>query len=72
VAIGPGPWAVCWGLVYDVAGGEAWTLPRPPDALDQGTAAVWTGGSLFVFGGADLTGEAPQRHTTAKAWLYTP
>lgn len=72
VAIGPGRWAACWGLVYDVAGGEAWTLPRPPNALDQGTTAVWTGSSLFVFGGSDLSGEASRLHTTDKAWLYTP
>lgn len=55
-----------------MAGGEAWTLPRPPNALDQGTTAVWTGSSLFVFGGSDLSGEASRLHTTDKAWLYTP
>lgn len=72
VAIGPGGWAACWGLVYDVAGGEAWTLPRPEGALDSSTTAVWVGDSLLVFGGATLGGEESLADTTNKAWLYTP
>ena len=67
VAFGPGPWAVCWGLVYDVAGGQAWALPTPSGAPDLSTAAAWAGDSLFVFGGATPSGE-----TSGKAWLYTP
>lgn len=69
VAIGPGPWAACWGLVYDVADGRAWTLPRPPGAPDRSTSAAWVGDSLFVFGGGDQTGGS---HTTNRAWVYTP
>jgi hypothetical protein len=72
VAIGPGGWATCWGLVYDVAHGRAWTLPRPEDALDSATTAVWAGDSLLVFGGATLGGEESLADTTDKAWLWTP
>jgi hypothetical protein len=72
VAIGPGGWAACWGLVYDVGGGRAWTLPRPGGALDTSTTAVWAGDSLLVFGGADLGAEESLARTTNKAWLWTP
>lgn len=72
VAVGPGGWAASWGLVYDVSSGEARTLPRPEDALDSSTTAVWVGDSLLVFGGATLGGEESLADTTNKAWLYTP
>ena len=70
VAFGPGAWAACWGLVYDVAGGEAWTLPRPHDAPDQGVTATWAGDRLLAFGGASFgsNGSTASNH----AWLYTP
>ncbi len=71
VAIGPGGWAACWGLVYDVAHGQAWTLPRPEDdAPDLGTTAAWTDDALLVFGGASFGGDGS--HVTNHAWLYTP
>jgi hypothetical protein len=69
-AVGPGPWAATWGLVYDVSKGRAWTLPRPEEgAPDLGTTAVWVDGTLLVFGGASFgDGSAVTDH----AWLYTP
>jgi hypothetical protein len=69
-AVGPGPWAATWGLVYDVSKGRAWTLPRPEEgAPDLGTTAVWVDGTLLVFGGTSFgDGSAVTDH----AWLYTP
>lgn len=69
-AIGPGPWAACWGLVYDVAHGRAWTLPRPDGEPDLGVSAAWADGQLLAFGGVAYgsDGAEPTNH----AWLYTP
>jgi hypothetical protein len=72
VAIGPGGWAACWGLVYDVRNGRAWTLPRPQGALDSSTTAAWIGDRLLVFGGATLGIEESLADTSNQAWLYTP
>jgi hypothetical protein len=69
-AIGPGSWAACWGLVYDVAGGEAWTLPRPDGAPDDGVTAAWADGQLLAFGGAGYGRDGAK--VTNHAWLYTP
>jgi hypothetical protein len=71
VAIGPGRWAVSWGLVYDVATGQARTLPRPDGAPDLGTTAVWAGDRLVVFGGATF-GEQADTSSRSRAWLWTP
>jgi hypothetical protein len=69
-AIGPERWAACWGLVYDVAAGRAWRLPRPDGAPDDGVTAAWADGRLLAFGGATYgTGGAS---VTNHAWLYTP
>jgi len=69
-AIGPGPWAACWGLVYDVAAGRAWPLPRPDGAPDDGVAAAWADGQLVAFGGAGYGSDGA--NVTNHAWLYTP
>jgi hypothetical protein len=69
-AVGPGRWAACWGLVYDVAAGKAWTLPRPDGAPDDGVTAAWADGRLLAFGGADYGSEGAD--VTNRAWLYTP
>jgi hypothetical protein len=69
-AVGPGPWAASWGLVYDVAHRKAWTLSQPDGAPDDGVAAAWADGRLLAFGGVDHgpDGAEPTNH----AWLYTP
>jgi hypothetical protein len=69
-AVGPGPWAASWGLVYDVAHGKAWTLPRPDGAPDDGVTAAWADGRLLAFGGAGYgaDGAEPTNH----AWLWSP
>jgi hypothetical protein len=69
-AIGPGPWAACWGLVYDVAGGKAWPLPRPDGAPDDGVTAAWADGRLLAFGGADYGSDGAE--ASNRAWLFTP
>ena len=66
--VGPGRWAACWGLVYDVARGEAWTLPRPDGAPDDGVTAAWADGQLLAFGGTDYGPDGASN----RAWLYTP
>jgi hypothetical protein len=71
VAIGPGPWAAGWGLVYDVRGGRAWPLQRPGGAAPDATAAAWAGDRLLVFGGVDW-GHGPDPRLSNGAWLWTP
>jgi len=66
--VGPGRWAACWGLVYDVARGEAWALPRPDGAADDGVTAAWADGQLLAFGGTDYGPDGASN----RAWLYTP
>jgi hypothetical protein len=69
-AVGPGPWAACWGLAYDVAHGRAWKLPRPNGVPDDGVSAAWADGQLLAFGGADYGSDGA--NATNHAWLYTP
>lgn len=69
-AVGPGPWAASWGLVYDVAHERAWKLPRPGGAPDLGVSAAWAGGRLLAFGGVGYGSGGAD--VTNRAWLYTP
>ncbi|HEY2880119.1 hypothetical protein [Nocardioides sp.] len=69
-AVGPGPWAASWGLVYDVSHGRAWTLPRPDGAQDEGVTAAWAAGELLAFGGTDYGADGAE--PVNRAWLYTP
>jgi hypothetical protein len=69
-AVGPSPWAACWGLVYDVARGRAWRLPRPDGAPDLGVTATWADGQLLAFGGADYGSDGAE--PSNRAWLFTP
>lgn len=71
VAVGPGPWAASWGLVYDVRTGRAWPLERPDGAAPDAAAAAWAGDELLVFGGVDW-GHGPDPELSNSAWLYTP
>jgi len=70
-SVGGGDWFVVDGRVYDDGTGRAWLLPRPQGAPASYAEAVWAGGRLIAFGGADYSG---QRLTgvTNRAWLYTP
>jgi hypothetical protein len=58
-----------FGVVYDDETARVTTLPRPEGAPDLGTAAVWAGNRLLVFGGTTSGADA---HTVDRAWLWTP
>jgi hypothetical protein len=59
-----------FGLVYDDATASVDTLPRPDDAAELGTAAVWADGELVVFGGSTFGSDGA--HLTNRAWAWTP
>jgi hypothetical protein len=70
VAVGPGSWAACWGLVYDVASGRVATLPGPDGAPDAGVTASWAGDRLLAFGGSSSGSDGSA--VTNHAWLWSP
>jgi hypothetical protein len=66
-----GRWSAVYGQVYDTDAGVAWRLPRPDDAPDIGTTAVWAGDDLLAFGGVSY-GQDVSPDLTNRAWLWTP
>lgn len=70
-AAGGEGWFVVDGYVYNDNTGRAWLLPRPAGALSDYASAVWSGGHLIAFGGAEYAGQRLEK-VSDRAWLYTP
>lgn len=59
-----------WGYLYDDRTGRWTKLPRPDDAPEMQTAAVWADGTLIAFGG--VTWKSTEPELSNRAWAWTP